>query len=267
MDDSTRAINVFVTGELITKSLYKEIEVSGTLKNILINDNDKLDLYCPTCRTRRIFTFKNNCYYSEDLEWGEYVKREKGFITFEAAADCGHSLIMIFRAIDERYVEKIGQYPPIYDLHEQISNKKSFSKLEDEYRDYYAKSCSLNSVNSNIGALTYLRRIFEKLLIDCFNDNCEKKDFEAFKIMSIEDKAGFLKNYLPNLLFEPGFNMIYSLIGDGVHHLSEEQCGENFSTIKIAIEEILIDKIQAEEKKMRLNSLKKQMQESASKKN
>ena len=150
-------------------------------------------------------------------------------------------------------------------MNEQINNKAFLNELVEEYKDYYRKACSLNSFNSNIGAMTYLRRIFEKLLIDGFLENFSEEDFEAFQKKRMEDKVDYLKEHLPKLLFEQGFNSLYSLISDGVHNLSEEECEQNFSTLKLAIEEILIEKIQTKETTERLSRIKRQLQKSASK--
>jgi hypothetical protein len=258
-----------ITNELIIKPLYKKIEVHGTVKNVLLCHELKLELYCPNCGIRRIFTFKTNASrdtidYSQNIPWSEHVtKTITHFFTFYAVADCGHQLTIHFRVDSTTHVEKIGQYPSIYEMNEQISNKSFLNKFGQEYRDYYIKACSLNSFNSNIGAMTYLRRIFEKLLIDTFNEYHEKKGFEAFTRKRMEDKVIYLKANLPTLLFEQGFNVLYQRISDGIHNLSEEQCEENFLMLKTAIEEILIEKLEAEEKKARLSSIQKQLQASS----
>lgn len=96
------------------------------------------------------------------------------YFTFRAVADCGHKLIMCFWKIDENTIMKIGQNPSIYDMDENINNKKFLNLLDEEDKNYYKKACSLYSFDTCIGAMVYLRRIFEKLLIDTFNMNKEK---------------------------------------------------------------------------------------------
>lgn len=95
------------------------------------------------------------------------------FFTFCAMADCKHKMIIHFMKIDDETIMKIGQIPSIYDLNESINNKKFLKTLGKEYADYYKSACSLYSFITYIGALIYLRRIFEKLLIDVFNDNID----------------------------------------------------------------------------------------------
>ena len=148
---------------------------------------------------------------------------------------------------------KIGQYPSIYELNEEINNKKFIKMLGDEYAGYYRNACSLYSFNTCIGAMIYLRRIFEKILLDTYEEQKENIDIKLadFKKLRMEDKLKQLKEYLPDILFEQGFNVIYTKISDGVHNLTENECQEIFPILKTAIEEILIDKLEFQEKQKR----------------
>ena len=157
---------------------------------------------------------------------------------------------------------KVGQSPSIYDMNEEINNKSFLKELGEEYASYYKTACSLNSFNSNIGAMTYLRRIFEKLLLDCFEQNkgeleMTKEDFTKFRM---EDKLDKLKKFLPQIIFENGYNQVYSKVSDGIHNLSEDECNDLFIPLRMAIEEILIEKMELKEKKIRQEKLGKQLQ-------
>ena len=106
--------------------------------------------------------------------------------------------------IDDETIMKIGQIPSIYDLNENINNKNFLKVLGKEYANYYKSACSLYSFSTYIGALIYLRRIFEKLLIDTFDENKSQitLTFDEFKKQRMEDKIGILKPYLPSIMFE-----------------------------------------------------------------
>ena len=266
--------NKFITEELILTPLYKKIKCMP--KSILMSfpiDNTKIELYCNECKKRRIYTFatigmdyclmESSIHFSQDTEIGysEFIKHNEYFY-FIAKADCGHNLIILFKIIDENTIMKVGQSPSIYDMNEEINNKSFLKELGEEYASYYKTACSLNSFNSNIGAMTYLRRIFEKLLLDCFEQNkgeleITKEDFTKFRM---EDKLDKLKNFLPQIIFENGYNQVYSKVSDGIHNLSEDECNDLFIPLRMAIEEILIEKMELKEKKIRQEKLGKQLQ-------
>lgn len=256
-------INNFVTEELYTYPLYKKISIDGNLPcyKVFPYNDIRIEGYCNKCKCKRIFCFENSSMayvnFAAPNSHQDLVKdilKQIDYFTLRAQADCGHKLIMCFWKIDTNTLIKIGQNPSIYDMDENINNKKFLSLLDDEDRDYYKKACSLYSFNSCIGSMVYLRRIFEKLLIDTFNVNKEKIEIDEneFKRKRVEDKVEMLKPYLPIILYEQGFNIIYKKISDGIHNLSEDECQVIFPILKDAIEEILIEKIQTKEKEERI---------------
>ena len=76
----------------------------------------------------------------------------------------------------------------------------------------------------------------------------------------MEDKIKILKPYLPSIMFNQGFNTIYTKISDGVHNLTEEECSNMFLVLKMGIEEILTKKMEMDEEKNRIKDLEKQLQ-------
>ncbi len=261
MITTTDMENVFINENLFKLPLYKKIEVDNTILNYKFFPyaNLKMELYCNECKKRRIYTFMNSRHAfinmapsssSNDVK-NEFQKLD--FFRLIAQADCGHHLVADFRIIDENHIEKIGQYPSIYDLNEEINNKQFLKLLNKEYESYYKTACSLFSFNSCIGALTYLRRIFEKLLIDVFNDNKDKISIklDEYQKMRMEDKIKAIKVYLPDIMQEQGFNNIYTKISDGIHNLTEEDCLSIFPVLKEGIEEILIERLEKQNKEKR----------------
>lgn len=261
MITTTDMENVFINEELFKTPLYKKIEIDEETKNYKFfpYDSLKLELYCNECKKRRIYSFMNSKNAFINMAPGasdNNVKDELKKIDFFrliAQADCGHHLVADFRVINKNYIEKIGQYPSIYDMNEEINNKQFLKLLDQEYASYYKTACSLYSFNSCIGALVYLRRIFEKLLIDIFNYNEDKISikFEDYKKMKMKEKINEIKNYLPQIMQEQGFNIIYAKISDGIHNLTEEECSNIFPILKEGIEEILIDRLAEKDKEKR----------------
>lgn len=266
--------NEFITEKLILTPLYKKIK--DMPKSVLTSfpiDNKKIELYCNQCRKRRIYTFatigmdyymiESGPHFANDTEIG-YSKliKDNDYFYFIAKADCGHNLIILFKIIDENTIMKVGQSPSIYDMNEEINNKSFLKELGEEYASYYKTACSLNSFNNNIGAMTYLRRIFEKILLDCFISNQSNIEIEQeeFLKLRMDEKLSKLKSFLPSIIFDNGYNKIYTKVSDGIHNLSEEECEHLFIPLRMAIEEILIEKIELKNKKIRQEKLGKELQ-------
>lgn len=274
--------NDFITEEMLLTPLYKKIKIDGTAKvyNFFPFNDIRVECYCKDCNTRRIFAFEDSklalnsllassgpgSLTSGTLKIPKNTIESKladiDFFTFCAIADCKHKMIIHFMKIDNETIMKIGQIPSIYDLNENINNKKFLNMLGKEYLNYYKSACSLYSFSTYIGALIYLRRIFEKLLIDVFNDNIDtlKMEYKEFQKERMENKIKILKKYLPSIIFNQGFNTIYTKISDGVHNLTEDECSKMFLVLKMGIEEILTEKMENEEKKKRIQELEKELQ-------
>ena len=101
----------------------------------------------------------------------------------------------------------------------------------------------------------------EPILLDTYSDNAASLDIslDDFKKLRMEDKVKKLKEYLPLVMFNQGFNQIYIKISDGIHNLSEEDCSNMFIVLKDAIEEILIEKMEKSEKAKRQKKLTEEL--------
>ena len=263
--------NNFFNEQLMLYPLYKKIKLDNSNKtcDIFPYNDYRLELFCPICKKRRIFCFQNSEFVKvywrgNNIQYCNSVKEflsEVDYFSVRAQADCEHNLLVIFKKIDDSTIMKVGQYPSIYDLNEEINNRTFLKMLDEEYEGYYKNACSLYSFNTCIGAIIYLRRIFEKILLDTYNENKESIDLslEDFKKLRMENKLKKLSNHLPSILFEQGFNIIYTKISDGVHNLSEDECQQIFPILKNAIEEILIDKLEIKEKQKRRQDISKQI--------
>nr|MBP3259212.1 hypothetical protein [Bacilli bacterium] len=271
--------NKFINEEMLLSPLYKKIEIDKTIEpyEFFPMSDLKVECYCKECNRRRIYTFADsqialnsamrgmelaNSISSSDISELQYELEKIDYFTFCAQADCGHNMIILFKVIDNENIMKVGQYPSIYDLNEKINNKEFIKTLGKEYADYYKKACALYNFDTYIGGLAYLRRIYEKLLLDTFNDNKNSFDItvDQFKKMRMDEKIPFLKKYLPNIMFAQGFNEIYTKISDGIHNLSEDECYKMFLTLKMGIEEILIEKMENVERNKRICDLSKELQ-------
>ena len=102
----------------------------------------------------------------------------------------------------------------------------------------------------------------QKLLLDCFEQNKSKLHVtkEDFMKLRMEDKLNELRNFLPKIIFANGYNQVYSKVSNGIHNLSEDECNNLFIPLRMAIEEILIEKLELRERKIRQDNLGKKLQ-------
>ena len=110
---------------------------------------------------------------------------------------------MTFKIIDKKEIKimKVGQYPSVYEMNEEINNKDFLKQLDKTDKEYYKSACALYSYNYCIGAMNYLRRIFENLLTETYKNNEEDLNlkFEEFKKKKTDEKVKILKKYLPKI--------------------------------------------------------------------
>ncbi len=139
---------------------------------------------------------------------------------------------------------KVGQYPSIADIH--IGQVKEYNKvLPKEQLKEFTRAIGLAANGVGIGSFVYLRRIFEHLIRECFDNH--KGDIglpeDKFTRLRMEEKIEALGKYLPSFLVDN--RAMYSILSVGIHSLSEEECLEYFETIKSGIEIILDEKLAA----------------------
>jgi len=119
-----------------------------------------------------------------------------------------------------------------------------------------------------IGSFTYLRRVLEKVVDEIAIQKYGKEpswELETWK----KSKKRFeyilddLSEMLPDFL--RGKKVLYEILSKGIHELNENECIEHFIEVRDAIEEILDDKMQQEQKQDRRNKLDGKLTEVKSK--
>jgi hypothetical protein len=164
----------------------------------------------------------------------------------------------IFYNAEKRLLQKIGQYPSIADFH--IYEIKQYDKLlSNDVLKEFTKAIGLAANGVGIGSFVYLRRIFENLILESFEEAKQEgkvKD-EALNKSRMDEKIGLLKDYLPSFLVEN--KSIYSILSKGIHELDENTCLEYFETMKLGIEIILDQKLEKKKQKDKEEEAKKRI--------
>jgi len=175
----------------------------------------------------------------------------------------GKDILRFFVYRDDEKVVKMGQFPSMASIQFAEIGKKYDTLLSVEDLKSFKRAISLAAEGVGIGSFVYLRRIFENLVRETFEQN--KKDIsetkEEFSVKRMKEKITILKSWLPSQLVE--MNGLYKVLSKGLHELSEQECLAYFPALKLAIELILEQKIEMDLKKKRDEAVKKQIAEIA----
>ncbi|SIR43340.1 hypothetical protein SAMN05421778_11060 [Sphaerotilus natans] len=156
-------------------------------------------------------------------------------------------------------IQKIGQQPSYGDLH-LLQVKKYTHVLSKAQLGELTRAIGLASHDVGVGAYVYLRRIFENLVEEAHvvAKEASSWDEDSYSRCRMGEKISMLKAHLPTFLVEhPG---MYSLLSKGIHELSEDECLKHFATLRLGIELILDERLEARERANKIAAAKAAIQ-------
>lgn len=264
--------NVFATF-LQTKGLYDTIAINA--ENIsdfitLLNGQVRISSYCEECKTERVFTMTPYTIY--EMDRGEYVQRSlaKEVETLQTILYCPEELakngeewqwrnwrleadarVLVFQyvcsmneehhldyvvLVDNKSMRKIGQYPSVADL--TFPELDVYSKvMAVEDRREFGRAIGLYASGIGAGSYVYLRRIFERLLMQAKAKAGAAVDNDEFNRARVDGKITMLSSYLPAALTNNP--TLYGILSKGIHELGEKECIAYFPVVKECIYMIL----------------------------
>ena len=231
-------------------ALYKKIHCEYPEKELFKGDVDAYNSINGFDTTYSIF---------EDI-----VDDWKGFRKIELECKRGGETKLRFFVVlfDDNMIMKIGQYPSLVDIQFAEIGKIYDGYLSEIDLKNYKKAIGLYAHGAGAGSFVYLRRIFENLIFETYEihkADIDKLDEDKFKGKRMEEKIEILKDFLPSQLLE--MKSVYKILSKGVHELSEDECLNYFSPIKLSIKLILDQKIEQAIKKYRDKLVKKELQD------
>jgi len=269
----TNKTNVFADF-LKDKGLYAKIAI--TIDNYadwlsLLNGDVRIQSYCTECKESSVFTMKpirivKENHHGEKVEvalaeylqslnpgikpanptpanvpekwrwYTDYVGDSHVFtFSFQCAMNPNHRIDFIV-STDVSTVRKIGQYPSVADLTfpELDVYKKVLSEVD---RKEFGRAIGLYASGIGAGSYVYLRRIFERLLMQAKENAGDTIDTDTFNKAHVDTKITLLSDYLPETLTSNP--TLYGILSKGIHELSEEECIAYFPVVKECIYMIL----------------------------
>jgi hypothetical protein len=247
--------------------LYHSINTSDISENLFEDEVDAYSAKNHSETTYRIVKEHVDTVSIISKETKHYISVGYFLITLSCKRKNNEEL-RYFVYIDEEVVIKVGQSPSLADIQFAEIGKKYDKVLGKNDLLNLKKAIGLAAHGAGAGSFVYLRRIFENLIRDTFNENIASLEITEpdFYTMRMEDKIELLKNYLPSQLVE--IKYVYQIFGKGVHELDEETCLKYFSPLQLSIQLILDQKIidnrkksDDERVKIELQKIKQQISE------
>lgn len=248
--------SVFKRGE------FNIIGKDGAEFNLLVNiENNKLqfDCYCIYCQQNATFVRGAKSPTRSGYEKHIAAAPDTFVVRMTCTRKAHHYFIWFqkneYEQKQDNELVKIGMYPSMEDI-ANSDLKKYRGLLGKSYFSELHRAGGLASHGIGIGSFVYMRRIFEKQIMDHYErrvkDNGEINGFES---MRMNEKIKAIEDYLPSALVK--HREIYGILSTGIHELDEETCLDYYPPLRQAIILILEQDYQIKEKQKAAEALEK----------
>lgn len=216
---------------------------------------DIVDGYCPQCKQNSTYVRAERGVSFESLSNGNHryiykCTRNKGHLL--------HIYIDLLRITQSSgIIQKIGQNPSVADLNKNMA--RSFRHVtSDTDMQELVRAIGLSAHGIGIGSYVYLRRIFERIILEAYFQKTDRMPEGEFMSMRMGDRINYLSGDLPAFLVEN--KKIYGILSAGLHELDENQCLEHYEILFESIIYILEERKESAEKAQRLKSIARKIQ-------
>lgn len=220
--------------------------------NVFFSD-EPIDTYCPECNTHSIF--HQNVNGSIPRSTDAWTGNRRLGVWLRCSRDSGHQFYFLFD-INGRTVQKIGQYPSLADLNTHDVRQYAAVLTKADFKELN-KAIGLAAHGVGVGSFVYLRRIFENLVDAAYQiaKNDDGWNDEAYHQGRMAERIQLLAGHLPDFLVEN--HVMYKILSQGLHELTENDCLEAFPVLKMGIELVLDEKLAAAARQRKLEQAKK----------
>lgn len=228
-----------------------QIDFDSAMK--LLRRAHRSDGYCPHCARESTFIYRPA--NTDSLGADDHGPHYQGSVTLNCARNEIHFLRFYVSCVSGR-LQKVGQDPSFASI--ALDQSKQYaSLLGKEYASEFHKAIGLAAHGVGIGSYVYMRRIFERLIQNRFDEFKSQENWADadFRQMRMGERIKLLRDHLPDFLVRN--TKIYSIMSLGVHELDEETCLAFFEVIRGAIIVILEEDKKKREEKDRQAALEK----------
>ncbi len=193
-------------------------------------------------------------YLDKDSLFGYGIKQ----VQFKCKRHDDPLFVLIQYDMNQDFIEKVGQYPSVADIH--IAQVRKYRKvLGESYIRDFTKAIGLAANGVGTGSFVYLRRIFEHLVLEVSRQVIASGEFSEndFAVVKMDKKLKMLENHLPEVLKDN--KVLYGVLSKGIHELPEEDCLKYFSVVREIIELILDEFEFARQKEEKIKAAKNRL--------
>lgn len=240
--------------------LYTQIKTQD--KKLLASirgKNCQFDAFCVECSKESVFKSTNSFggIPGRPVEVNWMLQPGRLFLEFKCQRETTH-IYQFWFEYDGNTLIKCGQKPSLEDI-AGADIRKYQNLLKGGYFEELKRASGLASHGIGIGSFVYLRRIFEKLIVDHSQKFAEQgKSVEGFDTMRMDEKIGALKDVLPPALVEN--KAAYRILSKGIHELDENTCRKYFPSVRQAIILILEQDLQRRQREEEAHKLKQELE-------
>jgi hypothetical protein len=238
---------LFGTPLYVELSLPADMKLKGVLAGFY---SQKTDGHCPSCKKETTYSVTGTTGFSPVTPENKRIEILEGKIGYYVvSAVCArqpdHQISCWFR-LRKSSVLKVGQFPSLADIaNDEATSYRSILNKEDAGELHKAIGLAAHGVG--IGSFVYLRRVFERLIWNRFNEfklaeGWIETDFVSMRMV---EKIEYLKSHIPTFLYEN--KQIYGILSKGIHELSEAECLEAFEYLQLSLKIILEEDLKKKE--------------------
>jgi len=235
------AAKELVVDLLLHKGLYSFITIEDEIQNeaerqIREANVGTFDCFCTTCGQVTPFISQSMPVKNSGggLRHGDGLSRPPS--VFALRSVCQRDLtayLYAFQKVGDRLI-KIGQLPSMADI--SFGELKRIDKgLEPGDRKELGTALGLFAHDAAAGAFVYLRRVFERMIHRAHQRRGEP--VEGFDQKRMDEKIEAIKDALPERVVTN--RKVFSVLSQGVHELTDDQCKALFPLVKAVIFQML----------------------------
>ncbi|MEJ8815468.1 hypothetical protein WKW77_30695 [Variovorax ureilyticus] len=248
---------------LIKTPLYTPVGFDGDAEaqlRALRLTEERFDMYCPGCQAPATWATVPTQEAQELKKRTTLVSAASGSASgmrvywsghFSLRATCTrgrHPLILYFQTTgghlekSEVKLTKMGQYPSMSDI--QMGDLKELGDaMPKELRREFVQAIHTTAHGYSVAACVYYRRVFEKVLDEAKAAHMQAVGMNAwpeYVAAKTPERIKMLADQLPEFMVDNA--ALYSILSEGVHQLTEEQCAEVLPLLRESIEMILMER-------------------------
>lgn len=219
--------------------------------------SNALDLFCPQCNQDKTFVLDrvSGSDIDGDFVINHYVYCNVNLVSYKCPT-CGKKIIFVC-LYDNNKLIKIAQYPSLYQVRrDELKQYKKNNKIDENYFEEIYKADICAGEGYYVASYTYMRRVFENLIKNIFNENQEEigYSYEDYLRLRMDEKIKTIKPFLP--IDDDIYKPLFELLSEGVHGLTEEECAENYGLLKNVLLDILAEFKAKKEKEAKRKEIK-----------